>query len=158
MSEHVIPNNVNVEILFPAVAKKLRSFTFGTDGEKITTLIFLPDLTINEIATLNLIFDYCSGIEKFNALPDWATWTDTESEINITNAIFGGQSAATIKANIASQLTNITTANVSQINARLDVIRTLLGNAVDAIIAIRTILVAIGKAIIYIRNLVIKIR
>lgn len=158
MSEHTIPNNVNIELLFPAIAKKLRSFTFNTDGEKIIALIFSPDLTIDEIATLNLVFDYCSGIEKFNALPDWATWTATEAETNITNAIFNGQDATTIKTNINAQLTNITTANVSQINTRLDVIRILFGNAVDAIIAVRTILVAMGKAIIYLRNLVIKIR
>lgn len=98
-----------------------------------------------------------SARNNFNGLPNWATWTASDAETNITTSIFAGQSAATVKANIASQLTDITTANVSQINIRLAVIRTLFGNAVDAIITIRGILVAIGKGLVYLRDLVVKL-
>lgn len=117
--------------------------------------LFAPAETAAEQAA---VADYIAATGGFNALPNWATWTAEEAETNLTAAIFNGATAAAVKANIASTLTDITTANVSQINARLAVIRTLLGNAVDAIVAIRGILAALGQAIVYLRNLVVRLR
>jgi hypothetical protein len=105
-----------------------------------------------------IVADYQAAAGNFEALPDWATETAAQTAARITGAIFNGQTAAQMKASIDAQLTNITTANVSQINARLAVMRTLLGNAVDAIVAVRTILVAMGKALIYLRDLIVRVR
>lgn len=164
MSQHQISETIDLGILERVIVNELRpltQFTFSWSSPiNVPPLfvVFTPDLSVSEEATLNKILGYFSGATNFNVLPNWATWTDTEAETNITNSIFGGQSATTIKANIASSLTDITTANVNQINTRLAVIRTLLGNAVDAIIVIRNILAAMGKAIVYLRNLVVKLR
>ena len=94
----------------------------------------------------------------FRALPNYATWTPQEAYDTSFNAVFSGQDAATIKSNIAAQLTDITTANVAQINVRLAAIRLLFNNAVDAIVAMRLILATAIKMLAYIRDVVIKLR
>lgn len=160
MSVHTISPLVDFPTLIVITPIKLgRGFDYdGKSTTQPTQVTFTPDLTPSELVIFNQLLDFTSSIGNFNNLPNWATWTATDAETNINNSIFAGQTATQVKANITSTLTDITTANVSQINARLAVIRTLLGNAVDAIIAIRGILAAMGKALVYLRNLIIKLR
>lgn len=158
MSTHAIPPETNISLLMNLSSKNLdRIFTFDEQANPPTQVTYTPDLTAGELVIFNKIVDYASSKGKFDALPNYATWTPQEAYDNTFNAVFNGQDAATIKGNITTQLTDITTANVAQINARLAVIRTLFGNAVDAIVAMRLILATAIKMLAYLRNLIIKI-
>ena len=92
---------------------------------------------------------------SFRNLPECATWTPQETQDHITAGILTGQSKTQVDAWIDANLTNITTANISQINARLLQIRTALKLVSGAIIDTRTILALIGKMIAWIRNIVV---
>lgn len=156
MSIHNVPPGIDIDLAIFLLRKYLRfpeGIVYG-NGEfnPPTAIEFIPDLTPAQVNVLASIAARLTATGDIDAVPNWATYSGQQATDAIHAAIFNGQDAATIKASIASQLTDITTANVSQINARLAVIRTLLGNAVDAIIAVRTVLEAMGKMLAYIRD------
>jgi hypothetical protein len=64
---------------------------------------------------------------------------------------------AGIDANIAN-IANITTANITQINARLAGIRQALKLAAGAILTMRDLFILAAKLLIYMRDLVIRFR
>lgn len=160
MSIHTIPPNIDIELAYVLLIRYLRrpdGIVYGNgDNQPPTAIEFVPDLTPTEQNILSALAIRLTAFTDLDNVPNWATYSGQQAQDAVHTAVFNGQDAATIKANIASQLTNITTANVAQINARLDVIRTLLGNAVDAIIAIRGILENIGKLLAYIRDIALR--
>jgi hypothetical protein len=93
-----------------------------------------------------IIANYLSAANNFNNLPNWSTWTAAETETNITNLIFNGNTQAQQEA-VANALP------FTQAGMRQGFV-----NAVDNIIAIRSILVQMAKAIVYIRDYIIKTR
>jgi hypothetical protein len=93
-----------------------------------------------------IIANYLSAANNFNNLPNWSTWTAAEAETNITNLIFNGNTQAQQEA-VANALP------FTQAGMRQGFV-----NAVDNIIAIRSILVQMAKAIVYIRDYIIKTR
>jgi len=76
------------------------------------------------------------------SIPNWATWSPTDAQTNVTNLIFGGTDEATLDA----QIDTITT--IAQVRASLKQI-------VSAIIAIRTILSTMAKILVYFRKFII---
>lgn len=109
-------------------------------------------LTPQEQAEKNALGDYAN-------LATWAkTGTAAEAETFINNQVWNGQTVAQVEAWIDTNITNITTANVAQINARLLSIRQALKLAAGAIINMRGLFVLTAKLLIYIRDLVIRFR
>lgn len=145
---------------FPALVFSTRKFlgrNFIYDGNSTTIpteVEFIPDLTLEENAVFLSLINYCSSLSNFNSLPNWTSWTAEEAETNITNSIFSGAAATTVKNNIASQIT----AAPNTIAGVKTVMNDLFGQTADAIITIRSLLVNMGKAIIYLRNILIKLR
>lgn len=92
-------------------------------------------------------------------LPDWAkTSSAANADVYITNNIFNAQTKEQVDAWIDAQLTDMTIANLSQINARLAIIRTMFKFEAEATIIIRGLLIIIAKLLIYIRDLIIRFR
>lgn len=99
------------------------------------------------------------AVTNYSILPDWArTGTAAQAETYINGQIWGGQTQAQVEAYIDAQLTNITTANVSQINARLTNLRALLKLTAGAVITMRGLFIITAKLLIYVRDLVIRFR
>ncbi len=150
MSKHAIPNDIDLTLLYRALVSKLRApagivFSNGTQ-ERPTELEFTPDLEAGELAALEVILEYTASAARFEALPDWATWTAEEAAQHITGAIFAGKTLAQVDADI--DLLPATVAGM----------RTGLHQAAAALIAVRVILTALARAVIYLRNLAIKAR
>ena len=110
------------------------------------------DLTVKEQAIVEADTGY-------TILPEWACiGTAIQAENYLTEQIFSGQTQAQVEIWIDANITNITTANVSQINARLAMIRQGLKLASGAIITMRGFFIITAKLLIYIRDLVIRFR
>jgi len=87
-------------------------------------------------------FDLSVMDTDIRSIPNWATWTPTEAQTNVTNLIFGGTDEATLDA----QIDTITT--IAQVRASLKQI-------VSALVAIRTILSTMAKILVYFRKFII---
>ena len=100
-----------------------------------------------------------SAVTNYSALPTWAkTGTADEAETYIKAQVWNSQTVTQVNAWIDANITNITTANVSQINIRLTNIRAGLKLAAGAVIAMRDLFILTSKLLIYIRDLVIRFR
>jgi hypothetical protein len=100
--------------------------------------------------------DSISGYQK---LPDWARTANAQDAGSYINAqIWNGQTVEQVNAWIDANITDITTANVSQINARLANIRLALRLTASAVIAMRELFILTAKLLIYVRDLVIRFR
>lgn len=92
-------------------------------------------------------------------LPDWArTATPQQASDYVTAQVWGGQTLAQATTKINTDLTDITTANVAQINVRLGAIRTLFILVAGAVIGLRDLMALEAKLIMYLRDLVIRFR
>jgi hypothetical protein len=99
------------------------------------------------------------AVADYVNLPTWAkTGTAPEAETYIKAQVWSGQTKTQVDAWIDANITNITTANVSQINIRLAGIRAGLKLAAGAILAMRDLFILTSKLLIYIRDLVIRFR
>ena len=74
------------------------------------------------------------------SLPNWATWTAQEAETNVGNLITNGIAQETAEAAVAAA------SNIASL-------RPILLNLIRAVYSIETILTAIAKCIIYIRDI-----
>lgn len=107
---------------------------------QITSLLSTPQ-SAEESSILQSFLDATTG---FNNLPDWATDTAQQAADRITNAIFNGQTLAQVQTSI-DNLPN-----------SFPGMKTGLKQAADAIITIRAILTNIAKAVVFLRDYVIK--
>lgn len=142
----------------------LRCFTvigrgFSYDGQSFiypSGVSFNPDLSSGEMALFSGIVEQASSRVSFGTLPDWSTFTIQAASDFINQSIFNGQSLAQVTNTINANIPNITTANVTQINNSLAGIRTTFGLAASAIISIRTILQAMAKVLVFVRNILLR--
>lgn len=99
------------------------------------------------------------AITNYAILPAWAkTGTATDAETYINGQVWNGQTIDQVNTWIDTNITNISTANISQINARLLAIRNGLKLVAGAVITMRGLFILTSKLLIYIRDLVIRFR
>ena len=130
------------------------------DAVKALINEYIPHLSAEELALIQLIKDTeNNAITKYSQLPEWAkTGTADEAQTYITNQIFSGQTNAQVDAWIDANITNITVANVTQINTRLTNIRAGLKLVAGAILSLRDLFILTSKLLIYIKDLVIRFK
>jgi hypothetical protein len=128
----------------------------------IKTLIndYIPHQSVEELALIELTkTTEINAITDYASLSAWAkTGTAPEAEVYINSQIWNGQTIAQVNTWIDTNITNITTANVSQINTRLASIRAGLKLVSGAVITMRDLFILTSKLLIYIRDLVIRFR
>lgn len=133
-----------------------RSFSYdGNSPTYPTGVFFTPDLTPTQITAFNGLVEKSSSAVGFGTLPNWASFSIQDASDFVLNNILSGQTQAQLDALINTNIANITVANVTQINTALAGIRSAFSLVAAGIISIRTILQALAKAIVFLRNLVI---
>lgn len=122
-------------------------------------LVYLAEVAAQEQAAQERANIENAAIANYEALIDWIkTGTAADAETFINGQIWNGSTQAQVEAYIDATIVNITTANVTQINAQLANIRTVFKAAAGAIIAMRGLFILTAKLVIYIRDLVIRFR
>lgn len=91
----------------------------------------------------NLSGTYASRANFLN-LPNWATWSTDDVNNNITNMILSGWNQTQVNSYIDATAINLAGAI------------TVMKQLASAILTIRSILIAIGKAVVFIRQLVVQ--
>jgi len=156
MTTYVIPNDVDLELMKVLVVRYLRrpDGIVYADGmfSPPTALEYDPDLTPGEEVTLNRIIVKSRASALFDAMPNWATWSGDEAEAYVHDSILLGQTQAQVDAWIDAQITDLTTANLAQINARMAAIRIALKTIAAGLITTRTVLSGLARAIMYLRD------
>lgn len=102
--------------------------------------------------------DILAARRAYMALPDWSTWTPTQGKDYIVANVFSGNNTTQANTYIDNTIVAITTANITQINAQLANIRTVLKTAAAAIISLRDMMSVCVQGILYLRDIVIKYR
>lgn len=155
MSIYSITTDVDLDLLLALLRGNLRypdgiAYANGIDV-KPTGIEYVTDLTPTEQALFSALVEKASAPTRFKALPDWSTYTIEQATAAITSAIFNGQSQADVEAAITTAITNApnTIAGVKTVMGQLFI------QAADQIIAIRSILVAMGKMLVWLRNIVL---
>jgi hypothetical protein len=151
MSTHPIPEGVDPIILGRAIALRLLrpdgwTFAYEQEGENPTAVEFIHDLDGVEERALQTIFAYAKGFPGLETPPDWANWTYQQAETHIKGAILDGKSQAEVDAQIDALPSTVAG------------MRAGLHQVAGALVAIRTILAAMSKAFVYLRNLIIRLR
>lgn len=101
---------------------------------------------------------YLAKVE-YPQLPEWVkSGTASQAEAYLIEQIFSGQTQAQVEEWIDANITNITNANVTQINIRLASIRQGMKLIAGAIIMMRGLFILTSKLLIYIRDLIIRFR
>lgn len=133
---------------------------FDTDNQAAVQAVYnAHTVTADELEVLTARDVKNAAIVDYNNLAAWArTGTASEAETYINSQVWNGQTIAQVNAWVDANITNISTANVAQINARLDFIRQGLKLAASAIINMRGLFILTAKLLIYIRDLVIRFR
>lgn len=157
MSVQAIPVGIDISMLYELCNENFgRGFVYdGNSPTPPTSVTFTPDLTPSEVTTFARLVDAALSVANFKNLPNWSTWTSQEASDWFNANIWNGLTQAQVNSYVDTTIVNITTANVNQINAQLANIRTVIKTAATAVIAIRTALSAMAKALIYIRNLIL---
>jgi hypothetical protein len=121
---------------------------------------YIPHQSVEELALIELKnMTETGAVTDCANLPAWVkTGTAADAETYINSQIWSGQTQAQIETWIDANITNVTTANVSQINAKLASIRAGLKLAAVAIVSMRSLFILTSKLLIYIRDLVIRFR
>jgi len=101
------------------------------------------DITADEQSRIS---DYAAAAGNFNNLPDWSTWTPTQATTYIHDNILSGQTQAQLDTWIDNNVTSFpgTRLALKQIGGSMLTIRSILEN--------------MAKAILYLRNLLIRLR
>lgn len=148
MSSHSIPTDIDLYILSMLCFRNIgRSFFYdGGTSTPPTSVTFTPDLSSGEIITFNGLVEVLSAHSNFKNLPNWATWTATEAESFVSSNIFNGLTQAQVDSQIDA------------LPATIAGMKTGLKQASAAILSIRSILMAMAKAIVYLRNLIVTVR
>jgi len=81
---------------------------------------------------------------SFRNLPNYATWTPAETQLNITNAVLNGKTLVQVNADIDALPNSVAGMKVG------------LKTVAQAIIDIRGVLAIIGKMIVLLRNVAIR--
>jgi len=80
----------------------------------------------------------------FRNLPNYATWTPAETQLNITNAVLNGKTLVQVNADIDALPNSVAGMKVG------------LKTVAQAIVDIRGVLAIIGKMIVLLRNVAIR--
>lgn len=153
-----IPANVDtdqLQVILPLALRKPDGYVLenGTFAPP-TQLEYQIELTPAELVTLDDIFTACQARANYGDLPDWVrTGTAAQAETYITAQILNGYTIAQAEAYVDATIKNITTANVSQINAQLANVRTVFKAVADALIVMRGLFIVTAKLLIYVRDL-----
>lgn len=133
---------------------------FDTDNQAAITAIYdMHTITADEAEVITARLVKEAAFVDYGNLAAWAkTGTAADAETYINSQVWSGQTIAQVNTWIDTNITNVTTANVAQINARLDFIRQALKLAAAAIINMRGLFVLVARLLIYIRDLVIRFR
>ena len=105
--------------------------------------LFSTAETAEETTQVQAFMDAVTG---FNGLPNWATWTPAEAATNIMGSILNGWDQAQADAWVDQNVTSWAGA------------RAAFKQVTASIISIRSILVAMAKAVLFLRDYIIKLR
>ncbi len=168
MMKLLIINTLNISQ--PIIIFRLRKLDPFVKIEFVRTLLSMEDLTAlkdcvaieslvlteNDIAAaLSLevsveeqtaLTDYVNSSTNFALLNGWWTWDKDTAVTNVTNAIFAGKTQAQVDADIDA------------LPASVAGMRTGLHTAAAQIIAIRTLLTFVVRAIVFLRDYTIRMR
>lgn len=152
MSDHTIPQGTDLLVLSRLCRAVIgRDFTYDAQSfTPPTSVTFLPDLTTDEATAFTGLLDVASSNINFRNLPNWATWTAQEASDAVQNGIWNGLDQTAVNNYIDTTLSGTTLATLKP------QIITVLKQTATAVLSIRTILVALAKAIVYLRNLALK--
>jgi hypothetical protein len=156
-----IPNDVDVEFL-QALARRYIGLACGIAypnddrSQPASEFVYDEELTPAQQATFAKLVEKSRAVILFDNLPYWATWTGDEAAAYVNDNILLGQTQAQLETWIDAQVADLTTANLAQINARMAAIRTALKTIVVGLITTRTILSALARAIMYLREAIIR--
>lgn len=114
----------------------------GTDATRIQNLFLAHDPLAVHPRSAYAEIEATRG--HFQQMPQWATWTPEEAESFVQSSILNGDDQAALDVWIESSVTNLAGA------------RTALKQIAGSLIAIRTILTAMAKAIIYLRDIAVR--
>lgn len=92
-----------------------------------------------------LLTNYAAAIQNFNNLPNWATWQPSDVD-TVVGGILLGWDKPTADAWISTNVVDLAST------------KTALTNLANAVIDLRTVAVAIAKAILFIRDLIFTLR
>lgn len=90
--------------------------------------------------------DFDKAVEDFKSYPDWATWTPDQAEQHVVDNVINGFDKIELDAWIDSNVTDLTSAITAL---------KLIGGA---IVDLRSIVSKIAKMVMWIRDVVIKVR
>jgi hypothetical protein len=117
----------------------------NTDEQAVQAIVDVHDP--DELTTGELIQQAVDdSIEGFKTIPDWATWTPNEAEQHIQENVINGFDQTQLDAWIDTNVTNLAEAK--------DALKLIGG----AIIDLRNIVSKIAKMIMWLRNIIIKVR
>lgn len=105
---------------------------------------FNPDLTTGEAGIFNSLVTITDASDSFLALPNWSSYTPQQASDVIINNVLPGITTRTDIDTFVAGLPN-TVAGM----------KTGLTQVAYSLLAVRDILVALAKAIVYIRNLLL---
>ena len=146
---YLIPAGIDRIILARAIRLRLLRFNtweFVYDGITPTAVNFDPDLDTVEQGIWENILIYVASLSGLETLPEWANWTYQQAETHITGAILNGKTLEEVNLDI--ERLPVTVAGM----------KTGLHQTAAALIETRTMLVAMAKAIIYVRDLTAALR
>lgn len=155
-----IPNDVDVDYLLALVRRYIGlpcGIAYPDDNRDLpaSEFVFDDELTPAQQQIFARVVEKSRATVLFESLPNWATWTGQEAADYVDSNILLGQTQVQLENWIDSQITDLTTANLAQINARMAAIRTALKTIVEGLIAVRVILSATAKAIMYLRDIIV---
>lgn len=146
MSGYVLPLGSS-EFQFSQLCFQLMGRSYVSSFPSATgtvTVVFTPDLTFNEQVIFNTIVGIVAGIPNFKNLPNWSGFTDQQAQNFILNNVLPGiTTTSDIDAYIAGLPNTIAG------------LKTGLTQLAYSVLAVRGILVALAKALVYIRNILL---
>lgn len=116
----------------------------------VDTALALPDVQ-NALAPAvtapeqQLLTNYSAAVQNFNNLPNWAAWRPSDVDA-VVGGILLGWDKPTAAAWISTNVVDLASTKLA------------LTNMANAIIDLRTVAVAIAKAILFIRDLIFALR
>ena len=135
----------------------LPGVTLTKEQEDIFQIIILEHF--NKLDKLTRLQVEKSAVTGYADLPEWMkTWTAQDAENYIHSQIFNGWTQAQAETWINTNLTNITAANVSQINTMLAGIRAGMILITTAILTLRGLFIIATRLLVHLRDLVIRYR
>lgn len=135
-------SNMCVDLLNPVIVPYVWVESSTLTSQQIIDLM-AQAVTPEEQTELD---DFSVAASSFDTLPDWATWTPTQATTYIHTNILNGWEQAQLDSWIDANVTSLAGARAAfkQIGASILTIRSLLEN--------------MAKAVLYLRDLIVRIR